>query len=325
MKKIIYHSISFLFVINSFAQNLVHNYSFEDKTACPTGIAQINLAVPWNSPTTGTPDYFHQCGIAAFGVPQNAVGYQYARTGIAYAGMGAYANQSPNNREYVYAQLADSLMKGKKYCIIFFVNLANESQNSINSFGVYLSKDSINIPNYLVLPYIPQISNSSSVMLNDTTDWVAISGSFIAVGGEKYITIGNFDDDANTTVTTVNSAGISKGAYYYVDDVSVECCNCDTTQTSEIVIPNVFTPNGDGANDVFEITTKNIKELEIKIYNRWGLLVWNSSPSGRLGGAWDGKTTAGAECADGVYYYMLIAKGLDDKEYKEKGFLQLLR
>ena len=40
---------------------------------------------------------------------------------------------------------------------------------------------------------------------------------------------------------------------------------------------------------------------------------------------WDGRTTAGIECSDGVYFYILTAKGIDDKEYNQRGFVQLIK
>jgi gliding motility-associated-like protein len=91
---------------------------------------------------------------------------------------------------------------------------------------------------------------------------------------------------------------------------------------SDVKLANVFTPNGDGSNDVFKPITKGIFELKVWVYNRWGVLMhnWNG-----LGGSWDGYTTSGVKCEDGVYFYVLEAKGFDQKEYKLKSNLTLIR
>lgn len=94
------------------------------------------------------------------------------------------------------------------------------------------------------------------------------------------------------------------------------------TSNSSISIPNIFTPNNDGINDDFEITYKNLTTLNCKIYNRWGLLIRELT---NVGDAWNGKTTDGLECADGVYYCIIIAMGEDGKEYYQKGFIQLIK
>lgn len=87
------------------------------------------------------------------------------------------------------------------------------------------------------------------------------------------------------------------------------------------VVPNVFTPNGDGYNDMFVIQTVGVKTLEGTIYDRWGkkIATFGDSPSS----GWDGKIN-GKVAADGTYYYILKAIGFDGKEYDEKGYLQLL-
>ena len=84
----------------------------------------------------------------------------------------------------------------------------------------------------------------------------------------------------------------------------------------------MFTPNGDGKNDVFFITTTAVKELTCAIYDRWGLKVaeWNTAA-----GNWNGLAQNGKAAKDGVYYYIVTIVAADGKESTEKGFLQLLR
>lgn len=74
------------------------------------------------------------------------------------------------------------------------------------------------------------------------------------------------------------------------------------------VIPNVFTPNGDGVNDFFEIDVDNrLKECtDISVFNRWGQLVFQSSGNVH---SWDGRYFGGDEAPNGVYFYLFEVNG----------------
>lgn len=89
---------------------------------------------------------------------------------------------------------------------------------------------------------------------------------------------------------------------------------------SHIVLPNVFTPNFDSINDVFKPQLDEIIELSFTIYNRNGNLIFETN---RINGFWDGRTTSGEPCNDGVYFCFLTATGVEGKKYKEKTFIQL--
>jgi gliding motility-associated-like protein len=91
---------------------------------------------------------------------------------------------------------------------------------------------------------------------------------------------------------------------------------------SEIIIPNVFTPNGDNLNDVFTVKSVNLESVEGVIYNRWGQLMFSWD---HIKGYWDGTTLSGSECPDGTYFYVISAKGLDGEEYFKKGAFSLIR
>ncbi|MBI5539702.1 MAG: gliding motility-associated C-terminal domain-containing protein, partial [Bacteroidia bacterium] len=86
-------------------------------------------------------------------------------------------------------------------------------------------------------------------------------------------------------------------------------------------VPNSFTPNGDGMNDVFKVHGKSIVEFHGVILNRWGkkLYEWNNADEG-----WDGKIS-GSEASPGVYYYIITAKGKKEVDYEFKGFFYLLK
>lgn len=91
---------------------------------------------------------------------------------------------------------------------------------------------------------------------------------------------------------------------------------------SKLIIPNVFTPNADGVNDVFNLESIGLNFVQAEIYDRWGLKLYNWSD---VHGGWDGKTPSGDQSPEGTYFYIITARGLDGKEYKLDGPVTLLR
>jgi len=94
-----------------------------------------------------------------------------------------------------------------------------------------------------------------------------------------------------------------------------------TQLPSFIVVPNAFTPNNDGYNDQFILTSQSITTFKGQIFNRWGkkIFEWENVAKG-----WDGKTPTG-NSAEGVYYYIIKAKGVDAVDFNLSGSITLLR
>jgi len=89
-----------------------------------------------------------------------------------------------------------------------------------------------------------------------------------------------------------------------------------------IIIPNIFSPNGDGINDEFFIVTSGMRTLNCDIFNRWGQLVYTLlGPNHK----WDGIMNNGNRASEGTYYYILTATGFDGKTYDAKGPLTLVK
>ncbi len=94
------------------------------------------------------------------------------------------------------------------------------------------------------------------------------------------------------------------------------------TVNEGILIPNVFSPNGDGWNDQFYISNSGVKEFSIEIFNRWGTKIFETTaPEIR----WDGRSTSGVMMSDGTYYFILKAVLKSGKDYSTTGFLSLLQ
>ncbi len=136
------------------------------------------------------------------------------------------------------------------------------------------------------------------------------------------------DGTATTNLFEPNHTYTSLGVFLATLIVSDGTCSAsasiviEVNGQSSILIPNVFTPNGDDQNDVFTVEGTNLESVEAEIFNRWGLSMysWN-----QVNGGWNGRTTSGTEVPDGTYFYIIKAKGLDGTEYFKKGAFSLIR
>jgi len=128
---------------------------------------------------------------------------------------------------------------------------------------------------------------------------------------------------------TVSHKYLEKGTYNAVLKVADNsgCIDYDTLTIEVSVepsklenIPNVFTPNGDGINDIWKFSEESLKgmqEFHITIYNRWGQKVWETENQDEaINTGWDGKNFLGITCSPGIYYYVIYAKGKDGITYK---------
>jgi hypothetical protein len=220
MKKL---AFSILFLLNIAIQtiaqgNLVPNYSFENKTMCPNSNGQFYLVTDWENPTIATPDYFDTCwaGQNGMGIPGNAFGFQNTHSGGAYAGIVVYYGAP--YAEYLQTQLTEPLQAGQKYCVSFYVSLAEYSDFASIGPQLYFSSTAISSSTFLRFPYTPQVLQME--IIYGTRPWTLISGEYIAQGGERYLTIGNFLEEANTPHDSINNS-TSGCSYFFIDDVSV--------------------------------------------------------------------------------------------------------
>ena len=212
--------------------NYVLNPSFEQYSDCPMHDDQIRFAINWNTIDTidlypyCAPEYYNTCDSGGLcSVPTNSAGYQYPRSGNAYSGGKIYFDESfpsSSDRDYTQGKLYKPLTMGRSYCVTFYVSLAEISEYAVNSIGAYLDGGQIDTAmSTCSLPqtsYTPQIVDT--VIVNDTTNWVKVQGSFMANGNERFITIGNFFSKSNTSAVTLHYSTDPIG-YYFVDDVSV--------------------------------------------------------------------------------------------------------
>lgn len=208
------------------AQNLVPNPSFENYTTCPNSASQITFAFPWNTPTAGSPDYFHACDITPnnFSVPANSFGTEPAHTGNGYAGIRVYTpTPFDNYREYLEVPLTTPLVAAAVYEVSFYASLADPFKYAIENLDVHLAVGAVGpLATSVNLSLSPLVTNPTG-MITNKAGWRQVSGLYTANGGESHLVLGNFRTDAAT-----NSQNVGGGccSYYFIDDVSVMRVSC---------------------------------------------------------------------------------------------------
>jgi len=258
------------------AQNLVSDPSFEDMVNCPRQIGLSNYLSVWET-WRGTPDYYHSCANAThpnFGVPYNNRAFQVPHSGVAYIGLFTFSNFKVNEREFVGSQLLQSLVIGQKYFVSFWIANPDTvyTAHSTDNVGVKFST----VQHSLVLPdtvtNIAHVFTTSVVF--DTSNWVFVSGSFIADSAYTFIELGNFFQDSLTTI--INPGGTSQYAYYFFDDICVSTdsgiCNLKTGFSGVISQEEQITLYPNPAVHELNIEFAEFGLTDIRIFNIFGEL-----------------------------------------------------
>ncbi|SEW34430.1 gliding motility-associated C-terminal domain-containing protein [Chitinophaga sp. YR573] len=167
-------------------------------------------------------------------------------------------------------------------------------------------------------PVTPVVVNTAVTTNSATFSWKGIPGAtgyLISIDGGAYITV---------TDTFYNVTGLQQETVN-IRVISLGTLSCQTSlpgqataklKPGEVFIPNAFTPNGDGKNDIFK-PEGNIKTLDMKIFNQWGELI-------STGSGWNG-TSGGKAQPMGVYMYAMKIIMTNGTEVIKKGSVNLLR
>ncbi len=192
---------------------------------------------------------------------------------------------------------------------------------------------------------LADINPQATYTLNEVevTDWVDISGdaplrvSFVAnpssldAGASLEWHLRNRTTGTNLTRYEENfefiftEAGVTVVSLIVIQDNEVVDSTgiSITISDSHLEMPNAFSPNGDGVNDVYAAKSnyKSIVEFHAYIFNRYGqkLYDWTDITQG-----WDG-THNGSPVKDGVYFVYVKARGSDGREYEIKRDVNLIR
>lgn len=137
----------------------------------------------------------------------------------------------------------------------------------------------------------------------------------------------NFDSYLWSTNETSPSIEVNAAGVYSVEATFQNCVRMDDILIGDICpgqvfIPNVFSPNGDDINDVFEVTYVNLDELTVQIYDRWGKFLFESNDKNFR---WDGRFN-GNPVPEGAYYFVMEYKLAGSEVIEqEKGTITLIR
>ena len=130
-----------------------------------------------------------------------------------------------------------------------------------------------------------------------------------------------------TTTYEFKQSGMTKVELYVTmagyDEAELTATFSISITNSMLEMPNAFSPNGDGVNDIYKAKEnhKSIVEFHAYIFNRWGQKIYDWPD---INGGWDG-TWNGKDVKDGTYYVLVKAKGADGINYEIKKDVNVLR
>ena len=218
---------------------LVVNGGFEGYASCPNDRDDLPLAEGWNAGPfwrdhPGTADLFAACSRHRAGF-RNDLGEAQPWSGRAYAGINLYSRPGAEDwaaREYLQGRFHAPLRAGARYCVRLRTSLGDASKHAVDALAVYLSPTGDPPPNYAegrVLEHPAQLR--SGRVLRGHRGWTCLAWEYVADGGERFLTIGNFDADGAFEIG--HGPGPGDFAYYYFDGVEVDAltpgepCECE--------------------------------------------------------------------------------------------------
>ena len=169
--------------------------------------------------------------------------------------------------------------------------------------------------------------NADFIVSSHTTmEDLPITFQNLTTGGDTYYW--TFGDGHNSTEVHPNNTYSDPGDYT-VTLIATNEIGCKDTVVKVITIheeywvyiPNTFTPDGNIYNNTFEISTVNIAEIDVQIFNRWGQMVFHTN---KLRDSWDG-TYNDLLCPDGTYTYKVKYRTTSDIEETLVGHINILR
>lgn len=226
--------------------NLVENGSFDEFDQCFKHYGQIQAAVGWEQYDGSSADYFNSnCshGETVAGVPENYIGFQEPHSGPGYAGLYLYMvnerysekiRDNYYSREHMQIALKRPMKSGQAYKIEAYISLAEASYYYTDKLSFCFSKKSdLRISEaYSMLSCTNRVIICAESPWIDTDKWQKIEGTYVAEGGETFLTISLFEEDLSfrdyKKALKNNMAPdpqlhriVGKDCYYYIDDVSV--------------------------------------------------------------------------------------------------------
>ena len=223
-------------------------------------------------------------------------------------------NWSPNP-EIISGDFTDSILTSPNATTVYSVTATNSQGCSVTlTHRVYVSP----------LPSLPIFASADkdTIFAGETVQLSVLPTGFVY----RWSPSGSLSNPsaqnptANPTSTTrytvrVTDSGCVRTADVLITVIDVICGPPD------LFVPNAFTPNADGDNDVLFVRGNNITDMTLRIYHRWGEKVFEST---NQADGWNG-TYKGKECDPAVFVYYLDVTCLGGETYQEKGNITLIR
>ena len=234
----------------TYDKNYVPNGSFENYRKKSSN---IKAAIPWKQ--IASVDYYQSP------LSNDTSQLKGAHTGECYAGL----RYQKKYKEFLEAKLAEPLKRGVKYKFEMHIRLAFWSNAQLKSIGAHFSK-----AGYKGIGTLSKTNLVDSICkkggLFDNYKWIKISGIYIADGGEKYITVGNFSENIRKDMLRENALKMGfKEAYYFVDDISLKRIKQNEDEIKTVIVGSSLDVERDTVLEVKsdvkvgdKITLKNI-------------------------------------------------------------------
>lgn len=325
VKKSISFLISALLVSSLFGQ--VKNGGFETCSAYPTQLGQVELLNGWTNAgsSTSSPDFYHYAGGLAGDIPVTPVGEVEAFQGSGVAGFVATGLPHQHYREYLCNQLSSPLVVGDEYRLTFQITNGYWTAGSLaglgtSDLGVYLSTGAPVQSGNDPLMVTPQAKLDTVVY---SRFWTEITFDFTADAAHKFMVLGVFGSDAGKSIV-LEEGDAPQLAYYFIDDVSLISLSSPEQNLSgnggeraddqdntgnhvdgdveQFYIPNAFTPNHDGENDVFLPILPAHTSYTFQVFSRWGEVVFETANPEE---GWAGQDAEGSDVQPGMYVWSI--------------------
>jgi hypothetical protein len=201
--------------------NYVSNGGFELSLPIAT-LNPFDAVKNWSAIDSTQSSSYYLYSITLGNAPYASTGFQYPRSGNNYILTSFYCNNC--QRWYPSSRLKQTLTPNTKYCAKYYVVNTNNTRIAIENYQIYFgdnSLDTITLCNVPLTYLNPQVTNSSGI-ITDTLAWIPITGTFVAVGNEKYVVLGNFKSNSSTNTLIINSPTFQTMSNdVYIDDVSL--------------------------------------------------------------------------------------------------------
>ena len=235
-------------------ENLVENGSFESVKGKVRRLGQIEAAEGWTAATGAGADLFvGDSKMPDVMTPENVMGTEDPKDGMNYAGIISFSYGDKEERNYITTKFSSPLKKGERYRVEFYCSLSDLSKYATNKLAAHISKKEPGSDEKLNSLVFEEnlILHPKEEVFNGMFGWDKVCGEYIAKGGEKYITIGNFTNTSDVKNERIRKPKDVKGkqviaAYYYIDEVSVrlleedEKCECNYEKAPKQVSQLVF-------------------------------------------------------------------------------------